>query len=61
MYQAKSYKKQKLFFCPPVLKFQKMSTVSICDEACPSKIAACNLVKWAQLQIFFEDSIQIVK
>ena len=45
MCQAKMYKKQKIFFCALVLKFRKMSTANICDEAGTSKIAGCNLVK----------------
>ena len=33
MLRAKSDKKQKIFFYTPVLKFQKISTLNICDGA----------------------------
>ena len=33
-FHAKSDKNQKIFFCMPVSKFQKISTLNICDGAC---------------------------
>ena len=31
-FHAKSHKKQKIFFCTPVTKFQKISTLKICNK-----------------------------
>lgn len=34
LFYAKSDKNQKILFCKPVLKFQKISTLNICDGPC---------------------------
>ena len=41
-FHAKSDKRQITFFCTPVSKFQKISTLDICDGACFSKVATHN-------------------
>ena len=33
-FHVKSDKKPKIFFCTPLSKFQKISTLNICDGAC---------------------------
>ena len=42
-FHENSDKEQITFFCTPVTKFQKISTLDNSDGACFSKVAACNL------------------